>query len=600
MKVLTWNLKLWPGFELSVDEDKGSMDAEAVDALSGVKAVPDEAVWSRNEATRVDYYRIEKFIEVLSKKEDFDVIFLQEIVSKAFVNYAFSEINKKKGTPVYKSIVHFNDKLLAQGLSIISKHPVIEVEKIDVGMWLKDYPRINNMFSELAAKTLNFEKFMYPDGRPEFQRAVGSNLAYGVISNNSSAFATGERYAGLRPILAAKIQVDSKPVWCVNLHLKSRLLKHDALSLRGGINYPAELTEILHALNKTLREIYAYAVVGFTNSKVAESGSGEKLSFIVAGDYNTIKNTDAPGVDVSIAGDSTLAILMNPEHGKYKYCENTAPTINDFVDPSKSATIDHILYRAEEGSYLSDKNPSPVEIINSKEETFSYDIIDKEYTGEVKKGKYYIISEEMFSKSGKEGLYIALSDVLTSTKTMILKDGTKVFSGAEAKEYTLGPGNDAKNRMVTIISSNENVYFSLPSGCIIKSLRENRSGTVKSLGLSTTTFYIKETQASTDTELRPEGDVTTIKNNFVVKEEEWKEVYTTFRKNRTYWVNSKMVQKDPASKEIVLYQCKITHRPEEIQGDATDPEYIENYWTKIGPLRYGYISDHNGVMVSFK
>lgn len=587
MKILTWNLKHWPAmYGLPIDEDKASIDSEAntIEDIQNTAANAERFQKGR----AIDFGRVDKLLEIIEKlKEEGlpDIIFFQEVVSKNFIDAMVLSLNKD--SVIYPSVIHFNKSKLSQGLCIISKYKVEEARTIDVGSWIKKHGKKTDL-SEAQETSENLQTFISTN--PILNQTLNGSEAWGHIVNNAG------NISNLRPILLAKVMVGDKPIWCINVHLKSHLIMTDVLSLGSGrVDHSPQIKEIAYTFNKALREIFAYTIVGFTErTSLIEKDFENPSSFLVCGDFNTSHAIGTSNVEVS--NENTLKILTTAGYSKV---ENNKPTFNDFSEAEKNTDIDHIFWKAPAKGYFNGKTVKSIKLIDITENRVTYPTIDESFAQDIKKGSYYVIPEK---SSGLKytTLFLSKDPKLASFTSGTIKTGTEVRAGE--KKYIIDSSNDASVRNANFVSTDGGIMFNLNPKCKLKKLDSSGSTkgdsvkviSVKDAGLSTSSFIVPDVGHFENVKEKP--------NKFEYRNSEWERVYYEWgnyeNNKRTYWKNAKVVYKldsgPNAGKDRIMI-CLESHVPSETDS-MTDSAYKNRFWKDIGPVNSGFVSDHNGLL----
>jgi hypothetical protein len=586
MKILTWNLKHWPAmYGLPVDEDKAAIESEASTIQDIQNITANQERFQKGRA--IDFGRVDKLLEIIEKLRSEglpDIMFFQEVVSKNFIDAMVLALNKNE--VVYPNVIHFNKSGLSQGLCIISKYKVEEARTIDVGGWIKKHGKKTDL-SEAQKDSENLQTFI--SDNPVLNQTISGSEAWGHIVNNAG------NISSLRPILLAKIMVEGKPVWCINIHLKSHLIMADVLSLGSGrIEHSAQIKEIGYTLNKSIREIFAYTIVGFTErTMLIEKEFENPSSFLICGDFNT---THAIGTsDMTVANENTLKILTTAGYSKV---ENNKPTFNDFTEAEKNVDIDHIFWKSPEKGYLNGRTVKSIKIIDINTDRVEYPTIDEGFSEDIKKGSYYVITEAA-SGLKYETLFLSKNPRLGVFTSGTIKTGTKVNTGG--KNYIIDVSNNASVRTANFTSTDGMVLFNLDAKCKLKSL-DSSGGTQ---GDSSRVISVKDIGASPSFTVPDIGHFEDLKgkpNKFVYKSGEWERVYYEWgnyeNNKRTYWKNAKVVYKldsGPNAGKTRIMICLESHVPSETDS-MTDSAYKNRFWKDIGPVNSGFVSDHNGLL----
>lgn len=576
MRVLTWNLKLWPAVQgLPIEGDKAAIDGEATATPADINAVdPVDRKWDK--AKLVDFERVDKLVEVLAGLKDKlpDVIFLEEVVSKKFVNYVIARVNSELGSVVYKYATHYNEESVPQGISIVSKHEIIATTRIDVDKFLKDHPTQMGGVGDLK-NTLHLNTFFNATSKPEFTQSVGGDSAWGKIINYVSSFPQ------TRPILAVKVLIDSKPVWCIGVHLKSHLPSWELLGLGRQTSPDVALQNLGYAINKQIREIFAYAICGFIEYQMVSQPTAA-LSFIVAGDFNTskVKHIDKPNV----LGEKTLDILTS--FGMTRaVIGNSYVSFNDFENPANGVDIDHVFWKAMPGGLLEGKTEKSSEIIDvlSDDNIISYDTVDTKSNNTYIPGGYYVVPKAI-SKKQEDNLFLAKTTTsFLSAETGYLKEGA-VLTVGQRSFILLPQTKDARKALVSNPGTATEILVKLPGTCKIKeNSKDGKEGTVTSFfGNKQPLFKILATSWESG------GTTKTGGARFDISA--WEEVYPVWNSiNKSYYKNKIVVF------EGSRYVCTVPH--DTVNEIITDAEYRKKYWTKLGSISTNTISDHNGLLV---
>lgn len=583
MKILTWNLKHWPAmYGLPIDEDKASIDSEASTIEDIQNTSANEERFQKGRA--IDFGRVDKLLEIITKlKEEGlpDIIFFQEVISKNFIDAMVSSLNKD--SMVYPNVIHFNKSKLSQGLCIISKYKVEEARTIDVGAWIKKHGKKTDL-SEAQEKSENLQTFI--SSNPILNQPINGSEAWGHIVNNAG------NIQNLRPILLAKVMVEGKPIWCINVHLKSHLIMSDVLSLGSGrIEHSPQIKEIAYTFNKAIREIFAYTIVGFTErTSLIEKDFENPSSFLLCGDFNTSYSIGTTNVEV--ANENTLKILTTAGYSKV---ENNKGTFNDFSEADKNTDIDHIFWKSPAKGYLNGKVMKSVKLIDVTVDRVTYPTIDDSFAEDIKKGSYYVIPE---GTSGLKytTLFLSKNPRLSTFTSGTIKTGTQVKVGSD--KYIIDSSNDASVRAANFVSTDGGIMFNLNPKCKLKKLDSSGSSikviTVKDAGLTTSSFIVPDIGHFENVKEKP--------NKFEYRNGEWERVYYEWgnyeNNKRTYWKNAKIVYKldsGPNAGKSRIMVCMESHVPSDTDS-MTDTAYRNRFWKDIGPIDSGFVSDHNGLI----
>lgn len=577
MKILTWNLKVWPSIDGLPDEgEKADADSQAVTTADVQGADPIDRKWEKGKL--VDFARVDKLIEIISGMADLpDVIYLQEVVSKRFVDYVVAKINGRKGDIIYKYIAHYNEPEVPQGMSIISKHEITETFRIDVQKYLVDHPRVTQDVGDLKG-TLSLNTFIGAGKRPEFDLTVGGDQAWGKILNyapNAGTFPT------LRPVLAAKIIIDSKPVWCINVHMKSNLPAWNLLGLHKLPNPDPQSLSIAYAINKTIREITAYAVVGFTEyQSVAFPES--KASFLVAGDFNTMgtKGTDKP----EVSGENTLKILEGAGFKRAKVGGGYV-SFNDFENEANGIDIDHVFWKGMADSLLANASEKSSSIINVRDQAnlVKYSTVSTDSPDTYTAGNYYVVPKEL-SKKPETNLYLAkATNSFMSEESGLLKEGVTIYYNQ--KSYTILPQKAREDRKAVVLNpgTTQKILVELSGKCAIKETSTGKEGTIASL-LGAGSHYVEIKAGSF------EGGSQKKLGKPKFDDGNWEPVLRAWSSvKKSYFKGQSIVYQG------AKYVCTVPH--DTLNQEIGDPAYLKKYWTKVSNIDSSPISDHNGLLV---
>ena len=594
MKILSWNLKNWPSINgVPTMEDKDAIDREVRDHITSLDTInPIEK--SEDNSLLVDFQRADKLLSILLEMSELpDVIFFQEVTSKNFIDWIAGQINKKKGSVIYGNVCHYNELSVSQGLSVVSKYNVIEAEKINVSSWLSSSAKSNNN-SDLSKDVESLEKFI--KNKEELQVAIGGFPAWNTVIDQGAS-----QFSGLRPILAVKIRVEDYDVWCLNVHLKSNLPLWAAFGLGKSDNHDDIRKRMASALNKGIREAYAHAIVGFTKRvEVSESVAKKekRSSFILAGDFNTVENLDKE--NILFKDETTLKIITG---GGYKKVQNSNITFNNFEDSTKSWDIDHVFLKGEANSYLSNKTGSMSMIdVTQDANKIRYDVINSSYKGQILKGSYYVIAKDLLVRPGglssfaETSLFLCIRSSSATNLTGILKVGATIKAGPQDDNVFIvdSSSTNTKDVRTVFISSKEgNIVFTVK-----EELKLKKAFGDKAVGTASTflgenhgsSFFVKD-QGSFD------GGIRELAKKFEVDPNNWKPMYKGWSR-RKFWEGYKIVVND------FIYACIEPHTPSNTdnfiadQASGTLSDYGKRYWTKLGPVGLGTLSDHNGILVS--
>lgn len=595
MRILTWNLKNWPSVNgLPTEDDKAAIDAEAFSVIEQLQAIDNPIDRSIEKNKLVDFQRADKLLEILLKLSELpEVIFFQEVTSKNFIEWVVGSINEKKGSQVYNYVAHFNEPKISQGLSIVSKYEITEMQKVDIGNWLREHPRTNSDASDLDKDSENLEKFIRD--KPELGVAIGGGEAWGTVVNLAPRELTG-----LRPLFAAKLNIDGYPVWCINVHLKSNLPMWGAFGFGKSDSHDDTRKKMAAALNKSLREIYAHTIVGFSkfieiNEKptvlLGDDGLAPRVSsFILAGDFNTVSSLDKE--NMLFKDEQTISILTS---GGFKKVENTSITFNDLEDPSKSWDIDHVFIKGNPNSYLANKTGSAAIIdVTIKENKVEYPVIEETFKDTVQHGRRYVIPKELLIKPGglssfvETSLFLAKKDTRFFSSTAVLKPNSIVNLGP-SKKYKVdsSASNNKELRTVNIGSTDGNIVFTMNGKCKLKEMfgKETVSTVTDITGKDSGASFFVDSKGFFES-----SSITDLPKKFTFDPEVWEQVYSKWSR-RTFWKDYKIVI------DGVVYNCIEAHKAGETDN-ISDPEYLKRYWTKFTPVELGILSDHNGLLVS--
>lgn len=592
MKILSWNLKNWPSMNgVPTLEDKEAIDQEVRDHIQALEnSNPLEK--STENSLLVDFQRAEKLLSILIAMSELpDIIFFQEVTSKNFIDWIAGQINKNKGSEIYKNVAHYNEPEVSQGLSILSKYDIGEVQKINVSSWLAA-TSTSNKNSLLTEGIEGFESFI--KDKPELQVAIGGFPAWNTVINQGAS-----QMSGLRPVLAVRLKIDDYDVWCLNVHLKSNLPMWGAFGLGKSDGHDDIRKKMASALNKGIREAYAHAIVGFTKKiEVSESVAKKekKSSFIVAGDFNTVENLDKE--NILFKDDATINIIKNSGYTK---AQNNNITFNNLEDSTKSWDIDHVFVKGGSDSYLKGKAPGNVNIIDvtQDENKVRYEVINDSFKSTIQKGKYYVISKDLLVKPGglstfaETSLFLAIDSMSVTSTSAVLKVGATIKAGPD-KVFIVdsASSNNTSARTVFISSTDGNIVFSVKEELKIK-----RVGGDKAVGTAST--FLGENHGSSftvDNQGSFEGGIKTLPKKFEFDASKWSPVYKVWSR-RKFWEHYKIVIND------IVYSCIEAHTPSATdnffanESASTLSEYGKRYWTRIGPVGLGILTDHNGVLV---
>jgi hypothetical protein len=570
---------------LPVDEDKKAIEGDAKDTLAAFVGleVPNFNR-SLDKASLIDYDRVEalkNIFDSLKKKGELpDIIFFQEVVAKNFINQLIGIINGPE--KIYKYASHFNRDGLSQGLSFISQYEIVEAQQIDIGAWLSAHGKRSNAASELESTSESLQSFVSVNDI--LKQTISGSEAWGYIVNNAQS-----KFPSLRPIHLVKIKVNEQFIWCINVHLKSNLPGYSILGLGEDGDHSDQIKNMAYTFNKIIREIYAYAITGFCQI-MSKNGA---FSYIVAGDFNTPENLNKS--DPIVSGEITLKILKDFGFNKVSNSEATFPNLDN---PEKAMDIDHIFWKADSGSYLEAKTSKPGSLINIKtpDNYTEYKKIDKDSTQEILEGRYYIIDKSFLSDKSASALFLAKHKSQNFYTEGIIKTGTVVKTGGFS--YTVSDDNNEAVRKISINSTEGSVNLSLNSKLKLKQKDPKKGSdivkTIKDFGLSSSQFIVDSVSDSFEKLVEKS-------KRFEFSKNEWQQIYYPWRLKSdkdntlgaTYWKGKKIVldEKD----DTILYECIQSHQTSE-GDDILKDDYRKRYWKKVGPLKYDYVSDHNGLI----
>jgi hypothetical protein len=354
------------------------------------------------------------------------------------------------------------------------------------------------------------------------------------------------------------------------------------------------------ALNKSIREIYAHTIVGFSKFiEVSEKATvllGENglasrgSSFILAGDFNTVNSLDKE--NMLFKDEQTISILTS---GGFKKVQNTAITFNDLEDTSKSWDIDHVFLKGSTGSYLEGKTGT-ASIVDTtlKENKVEYPTIDENFKELIQHGRRYVITKDLLTKPGglssfvETSLFLAKKDTRFFSSTAVLKPNSVVNFGPTKKyKIDVSANNNKELRTVNIGSTDSNIVFTMNGKCKLKEMFGKETVatvsdiTGKDSGAS---FFV------TSKGFFEGSSITELPKKFTFDQSVWEQVYSKWSR-RAFWKDYKMVL------DGVVYNCIEAHKAGETDN-ISDPEYLKRYWTKFTPVELGILTDHNGLIVT--
>lgn len=577
MKVLTWNLKIWPALDgLPTEGEKADADSQAVTTADIQGADPIDRKWEKGKL--VDFARVDKLIDIIAGLPDSkfpDVIFFQEVVSKRFVDYAVSKINAKKGSIVFKNVAHYNEPDIPQGLSVISKYDIIASTKIDIHKYLADHAKPSTDSGELKDAT-SLNSFISATSKPEFNLSIGGDAAWGKILS----YATGS-LPTLRPILAVQMLVDGLPLWCINVHLKSHLPPWSLLGLNKPTNPDTQTLSIGYAINKAIREIYAYSIAGFVEYQTVAFPTS-KASFLVCGDFNTSK---AYGADKpETINEATLNILTGA--GFTRVAGGSYKSFNDFQESANSVDIDHVFWKAMPGGLLEGKTEKAFSLIDMLDgnNAVRYGTVSTDSTDTYLPGNYYVVPKSL-SKKPEDNLYLSkTTNSFLAEESGFLKEGVTIY--VDQRSYYIQPQKKRDDRKAVVLNpgTTKKILVELPGTCAIKETTENgKEGTIASfLGVGKHLVEIKAGSFEGGSVKKP--------GTPKFDSDQWEPVYKQWSSARkSYYKGVKITYQG------AVYACKVPH--DTVNQEIGDPAYLKKYWTKLSALDSGTVSDHNGLLV---
>lgn len=602
IKIMTWNLKFFPavGGAIALEDDAEYIDASVLGTNEQDLVDSDTTKTPLDKGKLIDFARIDKLLEVL--KTNFptsasapDIIFFQEVVSPNYISSIIAKYNsfiaksENKEIITYSNIVsNINDSAETnqpQKLCIVSKHPIEQVERINVLEYFKTHKR--KLTTGPQAERIYLESFLNPATRPELNNSVAGQPAWGKLLNYF------EVNRGIRPIIAAKLLIGGGKIWVANCHLKSNLPSPKALGISSK---DPDSLKILQAWNKTVREITSSVMASFVESKTEEfkKNGPPSFGFIIGGDFNTVKNKNKTNPDFD--GEASLNYFTTVLEPPMKSITDTYTSFPNSYDPSKDLDIDHIFWRMNDpsGGLSLPDNQTKLDIINilDKNNSIEYESYNLEEVKNYEQGKYYIIGPEFTgNKDGGKGLFLCRKN--SSSKGF---DAGYVNEGAIIKSaetsVKVAVGNDITARYVILskvgTKSGEDNIGVLSSSCkvvINSGLQNEKTGTLSEL------FPGKKLVWSIKRTDMPGGTLKTPKGSYI--KSDWEQVYPFWNPTigtKSYYTGFKIVYKEE------LWECIEVHDPAGFTIE--DETYRNRYWKKLHPIDKSYISDHNALVVT--
>lgn len=607
LKVMTWNLKFFPAIAgtVALDEDSNYIDSSAL--IANDKELQDmdvTKVTPLDKSKLVDFERVSKLLEILKRtfptaKDAPDVLLFQEVVSINYLATVIAKYNSYLSTEssdpedrekiCYRYFVSsMNDEATvnqSQKLCIVSKSPIEEVERINVFEYFNAHKRTRTDLLGPKNEPDTIKLINYVENtRPELQQSISGQPAWGRILVNF------EFNRSIRPILAVKILHQGARIWVLNVHLKSNLPSPKALGLTTVD--PSILT-VLQGWNKTLREITSSVVAGFIESKTKEfeSTNSSGYGFVVAGDFNTVKNknTSLP----EFIGDNTLNYFTSMLTPPLSRAEGDYVSFPNPYDKSKDLDIDHIFWSDIRGAFAQSLTQKSLDVINilSPENTIKYDEYDPKETTEYEQGKYYVVPGDV-SGNKENGSALFLCRKNSSSKGFsagYVREGSIISSGKSISVKI--DSQDNKEFRYAILSKvatgqGQAHYGSLNSSCKViqfEGSKQKRRGTLKELFPGKNlTWEFKRTDIEGSIEQKP-------KSKFI--KSDWEQVYPFWSVSvNQYYIGYKIVYK------AEVYECIETHASGGF--NINDKEYRDRYWKKVHTIDKSYISDHNGLILT--
>lgn len=601
IKVMTWNLKFFPAVAgaIALEDDSEYIDASVLGTNEQDLVDADTTKTPLDKGNLIDFARVDKLLEILKTKFPTsesapDVIFFQEVVSPNYISSIIAKYNsfiaKKENKEIitYTNIVsNINDSAETnqpQKLCIVSKHPIEQVERINVLEYFKTHKR--KLTTGPQAQRIHLENFLNPATRPELNNSVGGQPAWGKFLNYF------EVNRGIRPIIAAKLVFGSSKIWVTNCHLKSNLPSPKAL---GIISKDTDTLKLLQAWNKTVREITSAVIASFVESKTEELKATNlpTFGFIIGGDFNTVRNKNKNNPEFE--GDASLDYFTSVLEPPMKTISNIYTSYPNPYDQAKDLDIDHIFWRMNNpsGAISLEDTQIEFEIINTldKENTIEYDTYNLDEVKNYEQGKYYVVGPEYTgNKTGGKSLFLCRKN--SSSKGFeagYINEGALIKS---AETTVIVGSNDITNKYVIFSKLSTKVGEDhigvLLSSCIVilnKGLPNEKTGKLSDLFPGKKLVWsIKRTDISGGTLRTPKG-------SFI--KSDWEQVYPFWEpsiRTRSYYTGYKIVYKEE------VWECIELHDPAGFTIE--DQQYRNKYWKKLHPIDKSYISDHNALIVT--
>ncbi len=604
MKIMTWNLKFFPVLGgASVNEE----DAEYISSTAlfqdmnrlASDPIGDRLSMAKNK--KVDSDRLYKVRDILLSKfgtdeKDYpDVMCFQEIISVQHLSWIIANINTSfykeediAHVPLYRFIVsNINDEAdnnFPQKTCIVSKWPITEAERINIYDYFSSHRRKDTRIPENDPKNerVHLETILNPPPRSDLNLSVSGDPAWAKI------LLYFESNKSIRPIIATKVLYKNKPVWVLNVHMKSNVPSPKTL---GITSRSQDTFKILRAWQKTVREIVASALLSFIDVKKKEFDENgiSDYGFVIAGDFNTVseKNISLPEFE----GENTIN-LLKAVLSKVSIGDNY--TFPDISNPQKGLDIDHIFwYGISAGN-----TANSVDFIKIADGSNYIPV--EEYRTDIpvdyKTGKFYKIPGEISeNKLDGSALFLCLKDSSSKgSKRGIIEPGTIIKSGANDVFRISSEQNDAKTREVSVLRERKDgakVAFELfvSSGLYVDKLnaRTNNWETRKLIEYlpsgTSSVWLVDEPSAVKNLVALP-------KAKFV--KSDWEQVYKFWQptvSSGQYYDGVRVVYKGD------LYECIEVHDP--AGYNISDSAYRDRFWKKIeGGLDKIYVSDHNALI----
>ena len=606
LKVMTWNLKFFPAIAgtVALDEDSNYIDSSAL--IANDKTLQDIDITKTtplDKSKLVDFERVSKLLEIMKRifptgKDAPDVLLFQEVVSvnylatiiakyNSYLSTESSDSNDKEKICYPYFVSSMNDEAVvnqSQKLCIVSKSPIEEVERINIFEYFNAHKRTRTDSFGPKDEPSTIKLINYVENtRPELQQSIAGQPAWGRILTNF------EFNRSIRPILAVKILHQGARIWILNLHLKSNLPSPKALGLTTVD--PSVLT-VLQGWNKTLREMACSVVAGFIESKKKQfqDTNSSGYGFIVAGDFNTVKNknTSLP----EFLGDNSLnyfTSVLNPPLSRAG--ENYVSFPNAY-DKTKDLDFDHIFWSDIQKSVPESLTQKSLDVIDifSPENTIKYEDYNLEKIRDYEQGKYYVVPGEVSgNKEGGSSLFLCKKN--SSSKGFsagYVREGAIIKSAGSSVKIDSQDNKEFRYAILSKVATGQGElhYGSLNSSCKViefEGSRKERRGTIKELFPGKNlTWEFKRTDIEGSIEQKPKG-------KFI--KSDWEQVYPFWSVSvNQYYIGFKIVYK------AEVYECIETHTSGGF--DINDETYRNKYWKKIHTIDKSYISDHNGLVLT--